>query len=229
MHQHAAHLRQDDQSLRQALSEVARVGILERLAEQRLTWFPDIGVGYYPVSGFPYDRSYFDKYVAYRDTELGRELTKARVAMVYRHYHGPLLDVGIGCGAFCDARMGTKGFDVNMTAVAWLKQRELYLDPYRKGFSYPAVSLWDVIEHMADFSRLLRKVNSWVFLATPIFRNAEHVLGSKHFRPDEHYWYFTHKGLMTVMDLLGFDMVEHNADETALGREDIGSYAFKRR
>ena len=229
MHQHAAHLRQDDQSLRAAIREVAKRGILERIGEGRLSWFPELGVGYYPVTGFPYDRAYFDKYVGYAATELGRELTQTRVRMVARHYHGTLLDIGIGSGAFVDARMGTRGFDVNLAGISWLKQRGLYLDPYRKGFSYPAVSMWDVIEHMADFSRLVRKVNSWIFLCTPIYRNAEHVLASKHYRQDEHYWYFTHKGLVTVMDILGFDMAEHNIDETLSGREDIGSYAFKRR
>ena len=44
------------------------------------------------------------------DTDLGRELTAARVRLVSRHYDGPLLDVGIGAGQFVEARPNTCGF-----------------------------------------------------------------------------------------------------------------------
>jgi hypothetical protein len=91
-----------------------------------------------------------------------------------------------------------------------------------------AVSLWDVLEHIPDFQPLLANVREWLFLSLPIFRDAAHVLASKHFKPDEHCWYFTRDGLVVAMNLCGFALVSESIVETELGREDIGTFAFRR-
>jgi len=71
-------------------------------------------------------------------------------------------------------------------------------------------------------------VRKWLFVSLPIFRDAEHVLRSKHFRPQEHVWYFSRDGLIYAMKQCGFDLVSESNVETELGREDIGTFAFKR-
>lgn len=193
-----------------------------------LTWWP-LGVGWLPVADgiAPYDHAYFNKYVGYAATERGRQLTQARIDFVARHYRGVMCDVGIGCGAFIEARPElTYGHDVCPTALRWLYARGRLANPYKMPFD--AISLWDVLEHIPDFPRLFRRVRQYVFVALPIFRDIEHALGSRHFRPTEHCWYFTAEGLIAVMGELGFDLVERNEDETAIGREDIASFAFKR-
>lgn len=155
---------------------------------------------------------------------------RARCEFVEKHYRGVLVDVGIGAGAFVERRRAdgrsTYGYDVNPAGIKWLKDRHLFFDPYRA--SVPAVSSWDVLEHIPDFRPLLANVREWVFVSLPIFRDAEHVLGSKHFRPTEHCWYFTRDGLVLAMGLNGFGLVAENTVETELGREDIGTFAFKR-
>jgi hypothetical protein len=193
----------------------------------RLRWY-DIGIGWLHVAEGtrPYDRAYFDKYVRYAGTELGRQLTHARIEFVARHYQDYLCDVGIGSGTFIEARGRTYGYDICPAGVEWLQARKLLVDPYR--VSMIAVSLWDVLEHIPDFWRLLRNVEQWVFLSLPIFTDADHALRSKHFRPDEHCWYFTRDGLLRIMHELGFRLIEENNMETQLGREDIGSFAFCR-
>jgi hypothetical protein len=85
-----------------------------------------------------------------------------------------------------------------------------------------------VLEHIPDFQSLLANVNDWLFLSLPIFRDAGHALRSKHFRPEEHYWYFTRDGLTFAMKMCGFVLVSESMIETELGREDIGTFAFKR-
>jgi len=155
---------------------------------------------------------------------------RARVNFVERHYRGPLIDVGIGCGAFVELRntrgRTTYGYDINPTGLEWLEQRNLLVDPYLVTFD--AVAMWDVLEHMADFQLLLDNVRDWIFLSLPIFYSAEHALGSKHFRPDEHFWYFTRDGLIYAMRMCGFELVSASNVETELGREDIGTFAFRR-
>ena len=39
-------------------------------------------------------------------------------------------------------------------------------------------------------------VERLVFLCLPLFTGPEHVLRSKHFRPEEHCWYWTRDGLL---------------------------------
>jgi hypothetical protein len=204
------------------------------LSRNRLRWLPELGLGYYPVSAGikPYDQAYFDRYSAQADTDLGRALMKARVEFVSQFWTGDLLDIGIGSGAFIDAWDAAHpglawGYDVNPAAVQWLGHR--YCDPYRDGAVYDAISLWDVFEHIPDPRSLLSHVPEYVFMSLPIFRNMEHVLQSKHYRKDEHYWYFTSLGLVDLMSSLDFKIIDHSTIETRLGREDIHSFAFKRR
>ena len=197
-----------------------------------MTWWPQLGIGHYPVGNYgePYDQDYFDRYARDAQTDLGRALMRARCDFVEQHFRGTLIDVGIGSGAFVTARRARKrttyGWDVNPAGLRWLDEQMLLVDPYLIPFD--AMTLWDVLEHMADFQSLLANCREWLFLSLPIFRDAEHVLRSKHFRPDEHYWYFSREGLLSTMKVCGFALVTESNVETDLGREDIGTFAFKR-
>lgn len=202
---------------------------MDAISEQvdELVYYPESGYGFYPVkSDGVYDESYFEKYKAYTDTPMGRALNQARLDLVARHYAGPVVDIGIGCGDFVAAYDGAFGYDVNPAGIKWLKDNCLWADPYTAKVT--AVTCWDSLEHIANPAILLNQVLGWVFVSIPIFENCEHILRSKHFRKDEHYLYFTHPGFVKYMAKHGFEMVEYNAMESFLGREDIGSYAFRR-
>ena len=155
---------------------------------------------------------------------------QARFDFVERHYQSALVDVGIGSGAFIELRRSrgrtTYGYDVNPIGIAWLEQRSLLVDPHL--VSFDAVTLWDVLEHIPDFQSLLANVRKWAFMSLPIFHDVEHVLRSKHFKPDEHCWYFTRDGLAFAMKRCGFVLDSESNIETELGREDIGTFAFAR-
>lgn len=193
-----------------------------------LVWLPELGIGRFPVpKNRPYDESYFSRYCELADTQLGRDLTAARIRLIARHYQGTVLDVGIGAGQFVEARPDTKGFDVNPAGVEWLHQRGIWADLYAD--RYPALSFWDSLEHIDRPDVAVGKAEKWVFVSVPIFDNAEHILHSKHYRRDEHIWYWTHAGLVNWFEGQGFELVEHNRLESDLGREGIGSYAFCRK
>lgn len=192
-----------------------------------LVWLPELGMGRYPVPKTrPYDEEYFSRYQELADTDLGRELTAARIRLVARHYTGPVLDVGIGAGQFVTARPETKGYDVNPAGVEWLKERGAWANLYRDRF--PALTFWDSLEHIDRPDVAVARAEKWVFVSVPIFSGAEHVIRSRHFRRDEHIWYWTHDGLVAWFAEQGFDLMESNGIETQLGREGIGSYAFAR-
>lgn len=158
-------------------------------------------------------------------TDIGRRLTKSRIHWVRTFFDGRLCDIGIGGGRFV-TECGAMGYDINPDARAWLKSLGAWCDPYQSPID--AVSFWDSLEHIHDPSPLLHNVRSWAFISLPVFDGPEHVLRSKHFRKDEHCWYFTERGLVDFMREHGFELVGSSVMEQLAGREDIRSYAFRR-
>lgn len=174
-----------------------------------------------------YDDHYFTTYLGRDATPTGARLTAARIDFVRQHWSGSLLDVGIGGGRFVE-ESGAMGFDINPSAVQWLLARKLFHDPELHGFVM-AATFWDSLEHMERPDLFLRQVKGWAFVSIPVFDNAEHALRSKHFKPGEHYWYFTAPGFRKFMDMQGFECVAESRIEEACGREDIGTFALRRR
>lgn len=179
-----------------------------------------------------YDDAYFARYAEQANTAIGRRLMAARVDLVNSFYEGELVDVGIGSGAFIECANDfqkpgrTFGYDVNPAGVRWLVDRGLYRDPYSDPVD--AISCWDVLEHMHNPEVLLRQVRRKVFVSIPIFDGPEHVMRSKHYRKDEHMWYFTDSGLERFFNACGFRRSYSSDIETKIGREGIGTYVFDR-
>ena len=203
--------------------------------ESGLVWWPDRGMGFYPAfADGPYDQAYWDKYADYAKTPMGHELTARRIGLVEKHARRrPMLDVGIGAGQFIEARnayLGCKetcGYDVNPVAVRWLKERNLWVDPYAD--CVHVASCFDSLEHMKDPARFVGRIYEVLFVSIPIFRDMEHCLASRHFRKDEHWWHFTSWGLLGWMRDQGFRLEGQNSMEVEEGREDVGTFVFRRR
>lgn len=207
--------------------------VLTTLRQQSLVWYPEHDLGFYPVkpADYPYDADYWAKYEGYAATELGRQIRESREAFVEANYSGPLVDVGIGCGDFITYRNSlgkpTFGNDINPVGVKWLKDNNLFVDPWLAPVK--AASFWDVIEHVEDHELLLANIRECFFVSVPIFLDQYDVLRSKHYRRDEHYWYWTRKSVKSYFSNFGFDCTAEDNFETVLGRESIGSFVFRRR
>lgn len=199
--------------------------ILEALQQNALAWFEEEGIGYYPVKDSPYDKSYFKNYQKITDTEIGRKLNEARIELVNKYTTDDVIDIGIGSGVFCKERPNTKGFDINQSAVEWLVGNGLFKHPMKGATS---LSFWDSIEHIHNPANTLQFAKEYVFISTPIYDDLTHLMSSKHRKYSEHCWYFTSNGLVRFMDYYGFEIKEISWIETKIGREDIGSFVFKR-
>lgn len=194
-----------------------------------LIWYEELGYGYFPVElRGQYDQAYFDKYQTYRTNSVADALMKARVDLVQKYCgDDPVVDIGIGSGHFIDARGGkTFGYDVNPAGIRWLLDKGLWFDPFAQ--SPDNVTCWDSLEHMQRPDLFLDRVKRFFFTSIPVFEDAKHVLRSKHFRPDEHLWYWTRGGFVRWMTERGFSFLEENRMECALGREDIWTFVFAR-
>lgn len=136
-----------------------------------------------------------------------------------------MLDIGIGSGLFVETCPNCYGHDINESAIAWLIDKGKYRSPLKGANS---MTFWDSLEHIHDPTVQLTGIKEYAFISCPIYEDSDHILRSKHFRPDEHCWYWTDEGLKIFMWAFGFTCIERNQMETDIGREDIGTYVFKR-
>lgn len=175
-----------------------------------------------------YDAPYFEKYIQYEGSEVSEQINAGRVAFVKKHFGDDfLLDIGIGSGEFIKKRLSTWGMDVNPVAIRWLLARNLWANDIE---TFHAVTMWDVIEHCPKpgdyFDRM--RYGSYLFTSIPIFKDIRLVRESKHYRPNEHLYYWTEKGFVAWMARHGFRHLETQDFEIQAGRDSILSFAFRK-
>ena len=206
---------------------------VEQLLRNGLVWFPEKGIGWYPVKNTHYDEKYFDTYVSMEHTEIGECLNKFRKDFVNKYTKGLVLDIGIGCGAFVRRRGNCVGFDICPKATHLLQRNGIYMNPYNGGTYWSkikGITFFDSLEHMEWPELIFKQIGKqFIFITMPIFRGIDHLLSSKHLKKDEHFLYFTEQGLIEYMNNYGFDLLEKRDDEIQCGREDIMAYVFRRK
>lgn len=205
---------------------------VEKLMSGGLVWFPEKGLGYYPVKKTHYDDQYFNEYVRMAHTAMGESLNEFRTALVNKYTKGLVLDVGIGCGTFMKRRGNCIGFDVCPKAIYQLQRSDQFFNPYNGAGAWKdikGVTFFDSLEHMEWPELIFDNItDQFIFVSIPIFRDAEHVISSRHFKKEEHFLYFTDQGFINYMASYGFESLERRDDEIRCGREDIYTYVFQR-
>lgn len=203
----------------------------------RLIWSQQDGVGFLEVKNEGvYDDAYFDNYRSMSQTPMARSLNDFRARLAMRHAFGVdhILDVGIGDGAFlrrladlqAPPTIRISGCDVNPAGIAYLIEHG-QLWSLEDGADL--VTFWDSLEHIRDPRPALEAARVCAIVSIPIFSGVEHALASRHYKPDEHYWYFTRPGFVAFADRCGFDCIDILGTETALGRDGIDTFVLKRR
>jgi hypothetical protein len=94
---------------------------------------------------------------------------------------------------------------------------------------YDVLCLWDVLEHLPDFSCIhehLCKVQ-FVAITVPMLPEGKELLTWKHFKPNEHLHYFTNHTLDALFKVYGFTRVKDGYPECP-PREDIISVVYRR-
>lgn len=214
-----------------ALNQAKRTSGLESLV-----WFPNLETGWYPViDDGVYNDSYVDTFVRYRDTVMGKLINDFRVATVKKYVNAKddLIDIGIGSGHFLDQysqEAQILGYDVSEYGIAKLSQSDRFINiDYFKELNH--LTFWDSLEHIADCWRVLQKVRGgcYVFMTIPIFDSDVKVIQSKHFKPREHYWYFTRSGLVSFMIHLGFLWISEDTSECRFGRSGVSTFVFRKK
>lgn len=212
-----------------------------KLIDGDLTLWEKLGIAVqtdlYSALPVPYDNEYFQKYRQYEGSPIALSINRGRVALVQKYCaDSDILDIGIGSGEFlraCDQvrKADSYGFDVNPYAIELLRREDRFLNPYQ-GLprSLGGMTCWDSLEHLSNPSALVRCLHpgQHLFLSLPIFADLRRIRESKHYRPNEHFYYFTDRGLVSWLEAHGFALLERSLFEIAAGREDIYSYVFVR-
>lgn len=175
-----------------------------------------------------YAEDYFKNYVKREGTHIANKLNNGRRALVDKYLlDQAVVDIGVGSGEFIKARPNTFGYDINHHALKWLTRQNLYTDNFD---SFMGFTFWDVIEHVSDPNIYFKwiPVGAYLFTSLPIMPSLDKVRRSKHFKPGEHLFYWTEGGFVDWMKLYGFELIEKNSFETEAGREQIGSFVFRR-
>lgn len=175
-----------------------------------------------------YDKNYFNKCLSYKNSDIAKKINSSRVKLVRKYITSPVLDIGIGSGEFIETYgRNAFGYDINPEAVGYLKSRGIYngsLDMFQ------AITFWDALEHVINPEAYFRKIQpgTFVFVSIPIFKNLEEITESKHYRPNEHYYYFTKQGFIDWMSTYNFKLKELNKNEIDAGRESIQTFVFQK-
>lgn len=202
-----------------------------------LVWDTDTEYGYFPVDKWlatnnidsPYDTEYFTKHKVAEATELSRKLHDFRLKLVNKYTNGVVVDVGIGSGQFVEYRNNqghrTYGLDVNPLGLSWLEERGLLAS---LNDEIPVATFFHSLEHMQNYSDILDRVSKFAIVSLPIFRDYNHILTSKHFRKDQHYHYFGHRGFVSMMWGHGLRLIEQSDHESELGLDGVRTFVFRK-
>jgi len=180
----------------------------------------------------PYDKAYFDKYAKYEITPIARRLHIARTQVVGEFCAGEkILDIGIGCGTFISraTNFDVLGYDINPAAITWLEKHKCY-HAIEKGLDqFTGITCWDVLEHMREPGEILGKLKpgQYLFIAIPIFPDFENITQDKHYRPNEHYYYFTERGLLSWLRQYRLKHIKTTEREQWAGRYNIKTYVMR--
>lgn len=200
----------------------------------------DLGMAYQKDRTKPiqYNIKYAKKLDDYRKNTLMHDninTSRCNLVTEYVKRWQKVLDIGCGNGDFINAlnksHLLVYGYDIIPDTIKYLKSIKAYRDVNNDSLTeFDAFCMWDVLEHLEEPKRLLKEIpyGSFLFVSIPIFESLTQIKDSRHYRPNEHFWYFTHNGFINYMDEY-FRLIEHNEIESDYGRENIRTYVFKKR
>lgn len=197
-----------------------------------LNYCHEVGIMYQRdmTASVEYDKKYFETYVRLEKTDIAKKLNAGRTSITEK-YCSKILDIGIGSGEFIkESGILVYGYDINPVAIRWLREAGLYKDPYAEMPDVDGLSFWDTMEHIPSPSTLLSKFRPgmYAFIALPIFADLTKVKRNKHYKPNEHYYYYTTHGMVRFMNDSGFSIIEMSDQESSAGREDILTFVFRK-
>ena len=128
------------------------------MSKDLLVWDVKKDLGFYPVKGTWYDKSYFEDSIKNSQSPIAEELNTFRTALVNSFTKGLVLDFGAGCGQFIHWRKNCLGYDICLQAESKLRKEALFFNPYERGldkYNIEGVTFFDSLEHLQQPEEIL--------------------------------------------------------------------------
>jgi len=168
-----------------------------------------------------YNIDYWDLMIRL-NTQHAQEICDIRWNFVKEINPKTVLDFGCGMGHFRAFR--PEGTEVDTYDIGGWPQTGIHRS------QYDLITFWDVIEHIKKLEvlRPVLKMASHVAVTVPIKPEGGKLVGWKHYKPGEHFHYFSVKSLKAWFDSEGFEFIAGGWPEEECGiREDIFSGLFR--
>lgn len=116
-----------------------------------------------------------------------------------------VLELGPGTGCMMEVMrrhcLSVDGFDIAPTDHVTIDQDEA------RRRHWDLLIACDVIEHMPDINSIFDYTFDWAYISTPCRPDDIDLLANwRHFRPNEHLWYFTRDELSRWFDAKGYEV-----------------------
>jgi len=169
-----------------------------------------------------YGRIAYDK----KRLEIIKKIAKKNLKIISKYISSgkTLLDVGAHTGTFvaeaAKAGFGAQGIDLNLASVKRAKElgipiEHLSIENFKSDKLFDIVTIFDVIEHLADPMAALKKINDLLSVGGYFIVNTPDV--NSYFAKKygifwrhidlEHFFYFSKKSLSKILENLGFKVV----------------------
>lgn len=136
-----------------------------------------------------------------------------------------ILDYGCGIGFFEAFR--PKGVPIQLFTYDIMPVPQTGIP---ENIEFDVITLWDVLEHIPDFTSLapLLAKTRFVALSLPIKPDGKRWEQWKHFKPGEHLHYYSEDLLVALFEKYDFKLVDSGTPECP-PREDVWSFIFAKK
>lgn len=172
------------------------------------------------TTAIKYDTSYYFKMLR-QYAKSGEIIANLRWDFVFDCKAHTVLDYGSGLGFFSACApedVHVDSYDIGPFVTTGIRREK-----------YDLLCLWDVLEHLPDFTCLdeLLRFTNFVALTVPMLPQGKELLSWKHFKPGEHLHYFTNETLDAIFKIYGFSRLKAGYPECP-PREDILSVVYQK-
>jgi hypothetical protein len=197
------------------------------------------------TSPIEYGAEYLENYTSLATTPMGIKLAQWRRAYAESwgkncRHGNKFLDFGCGWSpiiascAVSPELMGTwNGTDCNELIADLEHMKNRWIPPNRLVLDqYDVVCFFDVIEHLRNYKSILKQiaVGNAIVITVPCYdwKNLPDITSWRHYKPSEHFLYGSCKGWIAEIKKNGFELLDHTTFESAMGRLDSHTFAFRR-
>lgn len=187
---------------------------------------------------FDYTEEYFNHFKSLENTESAYKINMGRHKLIDEYYDSNnIVDIGIGSGDFIRTagNLTIYGYDISGKSRQYLLDNGRFFDIHSKRAPYDRISIftfWDSLEHIEFKNQgvLLKRmaIGTYIFVSMPIMTDIMKIKGSKHYKPNEHIYYFTMTGFQDYMSKFGFMCMKIQDFEIKAGREDVYTFVFNK-